>query len=192
MTAKSMKSGLLDVFATPMMIACMENCCLECVRPQLDEGMSTVGTAVDIKHVAATPVGMQVCFTCRLEEIDRRRPATTVDFGGGYGGSRFGGQGYGQSYRGQSYVAAQSTHSHEAFRAANDRPTGSRATVASAATKPAAACSWKVGDRVGHASFGEGVITAITPMAGDTLLVIQFDRVGQKKLMANYAKLTAK
>ena len=78
MTAKSMKSGLLDVFATPMMIACMENCCLECVRPQLDEGMSTVGTAVDIKHVAATPVGMQVCFTCRLEEIDRRRLVFTV------------------------------------------------------------------------------------------------------------------
>ena len=122
------------------------------------------------------------------EEIDRRRPATTVDFGG----SRFGGQGYGQSYRGQSYVAAQSTRSHEAFRTVNDRPTGSRATVASATAKPAAAYSWKVGDRVGHASFGEGVITAITPMAGDTLLVIQFDKVGQKKLMANYAKLTAK
>jgi hypothetical protein len=32
----------------------------------------------------------------------------------------------------------------------------------------------------------------MTPMAGDTLLVIQFDKVGQKKLMANYAKLTAK
>lgn len=78
MTAKSMKSGALDVFATPVMIACMENCCLECVQPHLEAGMSTVGTAVDIKHVAATPIGMQVRFACRLEEIDRRRLVFTV------------------------------------------------------------------------------------------------------------------
>ena len=38
MTAANMKSGCLDVFATPVMIAFMENVCLECVQPVLDEG----------------------------------------------------------------------------------------------------------------------------------------------------------
>ena len=123
------------------------------------------------------------------EEINRCRPAT-VDFGGGMGGSRYGS--YDHSYSKQGYTkTAAAQHSHEAFRSTGDRPSGSRVTVASATAKPAAACAWQVGDRVSHASFGEGVIMGMTPMAGDMLLVIQFDKVGQKKLMANYAKLTA-
>ena len=73
MTATNMKSGCLDVFATPVMIAFMENVCLECVQPVLDEGMTTVGTAVNVQHFAPTPVGMQVRFECTLREIDRRR-----------------------------------------------------------------------------------------------------------------------
>ena len=73
MTAANMKSGCLDVFATPVMIAFMENVCLECVQPVLDEGMTTVGTAVNVQHLAPTPVGMQVRFECTLREIDRRR-----------------------------------------------------------------------------------------------------------------------
>ncbi len=121
------------------------------------------------------------------EEIDRRRPAA-VNFGGGMGGSRYGS--YDHSYHKQGYTQTAGQHSHEAFRSAGDRPTGSRVTVASTAAKPATACTWQVGDRVAHASFGEGVIMGMTPMAGDTLLIIQFDKVGQKKLMANYAKLT--
>ncbi len=73
MTAANMKSGCLDVFATPVMIALMENVCLECVQPALEDGMTTVGTAVSVKHLAPTPVGMQVRFECTLREIDRRR-----------------------------------------------------------------------------------------------------------------------
>ena len=73
MTAKTMKSGASDVFATPYMIAMMENVCLECVQPHLDPGMGTVGTAVDITHSAPTPEGMEVRFDCELLEIDRRR-----------------------------------------------------------------------------------------------------------------------
>ena len=129
-----------------------------------------------------------------MEHVDRSRPVT-VDFGGGMGGSRYGGYGQGfrgQDYHGQGYTSTAAAHNHEAFRSTSERPTGSRVTVASAAAKPAAACTWKVGDRVAHASFGEGVILGMTPMAGDTLLIIQFDKVGQKKLMANYAKLTLK
>lgn len=73
MTAKSMKSGASDVFATPYLIALMENVCLECVQPCLEPGQGTVGTAVNVRHTAATPVGMQVRFECELLEIDRRR-----------------------------------------------------------------------------------------------------------------------
>ncbi len=123
------------------------------------------------------------------ELVDRRRP--TMDFGGSMGGSRFGGYGH-SNYQGQGYTATAAQHSHDAFRSTGERPTGSRVTVASTVKPTAVACQWKVGDRVSHASFGDGEIVNMTSMAGDTLLVIQFDNVGQKKLMANYAKLTAK
>ncbi len=73
MTAASMKSGCLDVLATPILVAFMENGCLECVQGELDEGMTTVGTLVNISHLAPTPVGMKVRFECTLREIDRRR-----------------------------------------------------------------------------------------------------------------------
>ena len=73
MTASSMKSGALAVFATPIMIAMMENVCMECVAPSLPEGQSTVGTLVHVTHEAPTPVGAEVRFSCTLREIDRRR-----------------------------------------------------------------------------------------------------------------------
>ena len=72
MTAANMKSGCLDVFATPILIAFMENVCLECVQGALDEGMTTVGTAVNIAHLAPTPVGMKVRFEGTLRVVDRR------------------------------------------------------------------------------------------------------------------------
>ena len=73
MTAAKMKSGCLDVFATPILVALMDNTCLECVQGELEEGKTTVGTAVNISHLAPTPVGMKVRFECTLREIDRRR-----------------------------------------------------------------------------------------------------------------------
>ena len=66
-TAKSMCSGALDVFATPAMIALMENTAFESVADLLDPGCGTVGTALNVKHVSATPVGMKV--TCETELI---------------------------------------------------------------------------------------------------------------------------
>ena len=59
-TASKVGSGLLPVYATPSMIALMEGTCAESVQPYLAEGEGTVGVAVDIKHIAATPVGMTV------------------------------------------------------------------------------------------------------------------------------------
>ncbi len=48
---------------------------------------------------------------------------------------------------------------------------------------------WQAGDRVAHSAFGVGVIQQISPMGNDHLLEIQFDKVGKKKLMANFARL---
>lgn len=72
-TAASLGSGELNVFGTPCMIALMENTALKSVQPHLEEGQGTVGTLLDVKHVAATPVGMEVRCESRLIEIDRRR-----------------------------------------------------------------------------------------------------------------------
>ncbi len=72
-SAKTLGSGLLDVYATPAMIALMEGCASQSVAPYLDEGCGTVGTAVNIRHLAATPIGMKVYCESILTEVDGRR-----------------------------------------------------------------------------------------------------------------------
>ena len=72
-TADRIGSGLVKVFATPMMIALIEQTCNESVVPFLEEGQGSVGTHVDVSHCAATPVGMRVWCDSELVEIDRRR-----------------------------------------------------------------------------------------------------------------------
>lgn len=71
-SANAVGSGLLDVYATPSMIALMEGCCHECVEAELEEGAGTVGISLHIRHVAATPVGMKVFCECELEKVDGR------------------------------------------------------------------------------------------------------------------------
>ena len=72
-TAQAMGSGTLPVFATPAMIALMENTASKSVEAKLDEGAGTVGTLINVKHVAATPVGMDVTCEKKLVEVDRKR-----------------------------------------------------------------------------------------------------------------------
>lgn len=72
-TAAVMGSGMLPVFATPAMIALMENTASNSVAGELEEGQGTVGTLIDVKHVAATPVGMEVTCETKLVEVDRKR-----------------------------------------------------------------------------------------------------------------------
>ena len=71
-TSKTLGSGTLDVFATPAMIALMENTAYESVASELEEGSGTVGTALNVKHVAATPVGMKVTCETELIKVDGR------------------------------------------------------------------------------------------------------------------------
>ena len=72
-TAAAAGSGALPVFATPCMIALMEKAAMNSVQPFLDEGQGTVGTRIDVSHLAATPVGMAVRAETELTAIDRRR-----------------------------------------------------------------------------------------------------------------------
>ena len=79
LSAASMGSGSLEVLATPALIAGMENVCMNCVAPYLDEGSTTVGTKVEISHISATPVGDTVTYTCTLTEKDKRRLVFKVE-----------------------------------------------------------------------------------------------------------------
>jgi Predicted thioesterase len=69
-TARTVGSGGLEVFATPALIALAEKTAFESVLPYLEKGQGTVGTHIDIKHIAATPVGMKVVCETELIEVD--------------------------------------------------------------------------------------------------------------------------
>ena len=72
--ANQFKDTMLPpVYATPMMIRAMENAALNAIRDYLEPGESAVGTAVDIKHLAATPVGHQVTATATVTKVEGRR-----------------------------------------------------------------------------------------------------------------------
>ncbi len=72
-TATAVGSGVLEVFATPCMLALMEKTACESVEPYLEEGWGSVGTEVHIRHMAATPIGMRVRCETELTEVDGRR-----------------------------------------------------------------------------------------------------------------------
>lgn len=72
-TAMAVGSGSLRVFATPALAALIEKAACNCLAGQLEDGMTSVGTVLNIKHIAATPVGMKAEATVTLTEIDGRR-----------------------------------------------------------------------------------------------------------------------
>lgn len=72
-TAVAFGSGDILVFATPMMIALMENAALKDALSQLPDGYSTVGTFVNVKHMAATPMGMMVRTEAELIEVQGKK-----------------------------------------------------------------------------------------------------------------------
>ena len=72
-TAAAVGSGLLPVFATPQMIALMENAAVNAVQGALEQGQGTVGTRLDVTHDAATPIGMKVWAEAELTEINGKK-----------------------------------------------------------------------------------------------------------------------
>jgi fluoroacetyl-CoA thioesterase len=73
LTAASYGSGLVPAFATPAMIALMENASVAAIQPYLSAGQTSVGIEVNVKHLAASPVGMRVRAHSKVTAVDGRR-----------------------------------------------------------------------------------------------------------------------
>lgn len=78
-TAKTMGSGELEVFATPSMIALMEKASTNALKELMPADSSSVGTMINVKHSAATPMGMKVTAKAVLAEVDGKRLVFTVE-----------------------------------------------------------------------------------------------------------------
>jgi predicted thioesterase len=72
-TAKAIDSGNSEVVSTPTVIALMEQSAVDAVKEYLPEGFNSVGTMVNINHIAATPVGMTVTAYAELVGVDGRK-----------------------------------------------------------------------------------------------------------------------
>lgn len=78
-TAAKMKSGSLAVLATPFMVALMEQAASDLCDKYIEEGLSTVGTALNIQHLAPTPVGAKVRAVATVTEYDGRKICFDVE-----------------------------------------------------------------------------------------------------------------
>lgn len=77
-TAKAVKSGSLDVFATPMMIALIEEATCSACAPLLEEGETTVGTKISVSHDKASGLGNKITAHASLDNIDGRKLSFSV------------------------------------------------------------------------------------------------------------------
>jgi len=72
-TALHMGSGRVEVFATPAMVALMEQAAINALEPHLPPGWQSVGVHIDVRHVAASPTGVGVRAEAELHEVNGRR-----------------------------------------------------------------------------------------------------------------------
>lgn len=77
-TAAAVGSGLVPVFATPSMIALMEQAAASSLLPYLDEGQGSVGIHVDVTHESATPIGIKVWAETEVTEVSGKQITFTV------------------------------------------------------------------------------------------------------------------
>ena len=77
-TAAAVGSGLVPVFATPYMVALMENAAVNAVQSGLEPGQSTVGTRLDVTHDAATPTGMKVWAEAEVTAVEGKKITLSV------------------------------------------------------------------------------------------------------------------
>lgn len=78
-TAAAMGNTGVPVLATPFLIGLLENAAAAVLRPEIPAGGASVGTMVEMRHLAATPVGMTVRATARLLEVDGKRYLFAVE-----------------------------------------------------------------------------------------------------------------
>ena len=78
-TAPRVGSGAVSVLATPVMINLMEAAALAAVERFLPPGYQSLGTVLNVRHIAATPVGMRVTASATLEKVDGRTLAFRVE-----------------------------------------------------------------------------------------------------------------
>lgn len=78
-SARAVGSGTLEVLATPVVLAYMEEAASLLASEHLEDGMTSVGISANLKHLAATPVGMRVTVTAELTQIDRRRLVFAIE-----------------------------------------------------------------------------------------------------------------
>ena len=77
-TAAAVGSGLVPVFATPYMVALMENAASSSLLPVLEEGQGSVGIHLDVSHEAATPIGMRVWAESEVISVDGKQITFSV------------------------------------------------------------------------------------------------------------------
>jgi fluoroacetyl-CoA thioesterase len=76
--APAVGSGIAPVFATPSLAAIMEAAAVDCIEDRLPEGFQSLGTHLDIKHSAPTPLGLTVTATATLTEVAGRKLTFTL------------------------------------------------------------------------------------------------------------------
>lgn len=76
--ASAVGSGNLEVFATPMMVALMENAAMNCVTPFLSEGTTTVGGHISTSHIAPSPLGAVITSTATLTHVENKKLTFSV------------------------------------------------------------------------------------------------------------------
>ncbi|MCL2198679.1 MAG: thioesterase family protein [Defluviitaleaceae bacterium] len=77
-TAKTVGSGSLDVFSTPMMIALMEQAACDCLSDSLEHGHTSVGTQISVDHTGASPLNEEITATAEIINIDGRKITFSV------------------------------------------------------------------------------------------------------------------
>lgn len=79
MSASAIGSGEVAVFSTPMLVALVEAAAVNALEGHLPDGKTSVGTRMEIAHLAATPVGMAVRSTATLTQVDKHRLVFTAE-----------------------------------------------------------------------------------------------------------------
>jgi fluoroacetyl-CoA thioesterase len=78
-TAIQHGSGKLEVFATPAMVAFMENTAVACIDPEMEKGTDSVGIQIDTKHNKATKIGAVVTCTAKLVKVDGKKLSFEIE-----------------------------------------------------------------------------------------------------------------